>query len=225
MHKKSAIYLLLLGGTLMSFIGVCMRLIEPADGFQILFYRSISRGSCAGRIECVRRRVRLLSLVKSLDLYDWIIGLVLSLAFTTYMFAMLHTSVASTLFILTSTPFTATLIGWKWIDEKSHPITWLVMVSASFGVALMITEGVESNRSFGNFIAPLSRLSFALMLVFARRSGKMDVLGATFAGGVFAMLIWFVMALAFGKGLNIGQFDIGINLLWRHFSSDWGLRL
>lgn len=173
----------------------------------------------------MRRRVRLLSLVKSLDLYDLIIGLALSLAFTTYVFAMLHTSGASTLFILTSTSFIATLIGWLWIGEKSHPITRLVMASASFGVALMIKEGVDSNRSFGNFIALFSGLSFALTLVFARRSGKVDVLGGTFASGVFAMLIGFVMALAFGKGLNIGQFDIGKSLLWRHFSSDWGLRL
>ena len=225
MHKKSAIYLILLGGTLMSFIGVCMRLIEAADGFQILFYRSISLSLVVGLIGCLRRRVGPLSFVKSLDWYDLIMGLALSLAFTTYVFAMLHTSVASTLFILTSTPFMAALIGWLWIGEKPHSMTWLIMVSASFGVALMITEEVDLNRNFGNLMALLSGLSFALTLVFARRSGKVDVLGGTFTSGVFAMLIGFVMALAFGKGLNIGQFDIGKSLLWRHFLSDWGLRL
>ena len=41
MKKISAVYLTLLGATCMSFVGLLIRLIDNADGFQILFYRSL----------------------------------------------------------------------------------------------------------------------------------------------------------------------------------------
>jgi len=40
MSKKNAVMLILLGGTFMSFVGLYMRLLTDANGFQILFYRS-----------------------------------------------------------------------------------------------------------------------------------------------------------------------------------------
>jgi len=42
MSKKNAVMLILLGGTFMSFVGLYMRLVTDANGFQILFYRSLS---------------------------------------------------------------------------------------------------------------------------------------------------------------------------------------
>ena len=41
MTKFSAVNLTLAGAICMSFVGLLIRLIESADGFQILFYRSI----------------------------------------------------------------------------------------------------------------------------------------------------------------------------------------
>ena len=111
MQKQSAMYLILLGGTCMSFIGLCMRLVEAADGFQILFYRSISLSLMVGLICCLRRRTGPVDFVKSLDRTDMVMGAALAIAFTTYVFAMLYTSVASTLFILTSSPFMAAILG------------------------------------------------------------------------------------------------------------------
>ena len=223
MEKQSAMYLILFGGTCMSIIGVCMRLIEAADGFQILLYRSISLSLMVGFICCLRRRSWPWAFLKSLDRTDIIMGLALSIAFATYVFSMLYTSVAATLFILTSTPFMAALIGWLWIGEKPHPMTWLVMVAASFGVAIMISEGIELDRTFGNVMALISALAFAVMLVLARRSGKEDVLGGTFIGGGFALLIGFVMSVISGSGLIISGSDLGFSLFMGAFGIGIGI--
>ena len=223
MQKQTAIYLILLGGTCMSFIGLCMRLIEAADGFQILFYRSISLSLIVGLICCLRRWTGPVTFVKSLDRTDMVMGAALAIAFATYVFAMIHTSVASTLFILTSTPFMAAVLGWVWIGEKPHPMTWVVMVAASIGVAIMISEGVALDRNFGNIMALISALSFSVMLVLARRSGKNDVLGGTFAGGVFAGVVGLVMSIVFGTGLSVSGFDMGICLFMGAFSIGIGI--
>ena len=42
MSRAQATALILFGATFMSFVGLLMRLIDSADGFQILAYRSIS---------------------------------------------------------------------------------------------------------------------------------------------------------------------------------------
>jgi len=50
MSKKNAVMLILLGGTFMSFVGLYMRLLTDANGFQILFYRSLSLCAIVGLV-------------------------------------------------------------------------------------------------------------------------------------------------------------------------------
>ena len=46
-------------------------------------------------------------------------GICFSLAFLRYVFSMLNTSIASTLFLLSMSPIFAGCIGWFWINEKT----------------------------------------------------------------------------------------------------------
>lgn len=207
----------------MSFVGLIMRLIDSADGFQILFYRSISLSAVIMIVACLKRGSSPLGFLKWLDRYDLAMGMALSLAFATYIFAMLMTSVASTLFILTASPFLAALIAWMWIGEKPKPITWLAMCAASLGVGLMIGDGLTTGRTGGNLIAILSALMFALMLVIARRSRKSDVLGGTFMGGVFACVLAVVCAFTLGDGLTVEPRDIALALFMGAFTIGIGI--
>jgi drug/metabolite transporter (DMT)-like permease len=223
MQKQSAMLLVLLGGTCMSFVGLCMRLVEAADGSQILMYRSVSLCGIVALVCCLRRRISIGHFLSGLDRHDVAVGAMLSIAFATYVFSMLFTSVASTLFILTVAPFMAAIIGWVWINEKPHPVTWLAMNGAIIGVGLMIGDGIEMGRTLGNLLALLSALCFAIMLVLARRSGKQDVLGGTFLGGAFALLIGFVASLVTGIGLEVTFRDLGVILFMGAFTIGIGI--
>ena len=57
MTKPQATAIILLGATFMSFVGLLMRLIDSADGFQILAYRSISLAAMVLLVACLRRRI------------------------------------------------------------------------------------------------------------------------------------------------------------------------
>ena len=223
MQKQSAMLLVLLGGSCMSFVGLCMRLIDAADGFQILMYRSLSLCAIVALVCCLRRRVGFGQFLGRLDGHDILMGASLSIAFATYVFSMLFTSVASTLFIITIAPFMAAIIGWVWINEKPHPVTWLAMLAAIFGVGIMIGDGIEMGRTLGNLLALISALCFAIMLVLARRSGKQDVLGGTFLGGFFALIIGFIASLITGIGLEVSPHDLGIILFMGAFTIGIGI--
>ena len=80
----------------MSFVGLLMRLLDDATGFQILFYRSLSLTLMVLLVVCLRRRISPGKFIKMIDRHDLWVGGWLALAFATYIFSMLHTSVAST---------------------------------------------------------------------------------------------------------------------------------
>ena len=225
MLKKHAVLLILTGGTFMSFVGLYMRLLSHADGFQILFYRSLSLCFMVGLVCCLRRKVTPFNFLKSIDRNDFVIGIVLSLAFASYVFAMLYTTVASTLLILSATPFMAATIGWLWINERPRPITWLAMAFAIAGIYFMVKSGYQLGNSIGNLLALLSGFWFALMLVMARRSRKDDILGGTFIGGVICVVIGASMAFLIGTGLRVLTLDLVIILGMGAFGIGIGIAL
>jgi drug/metabolite transporter (DMT)-like permease len=217
--------LILMGAVGMSLAALFVRLIDQADGFQILTYRSIALASVIALMACLRRRTNPLAFVRSLDRADWSMGAVLSLAFTTYVFALLNTSVASALFILASAPLIAAILAWAWLGERPKPMVWLTIALAGVGIAVMAGEGIALGRTTGNLFAFSSAAFFAIMLVIARRSGKDDVLGGTFLGGVLSCTIAALCALTIGDGLSVSQYDLLICLVMGAFTIGVGIGL
>ena len=209
----------------MSFVGLYMRLLSQADGFQILFFRSLSLCLIVLMVCCLRRKVTPLMFLKSIDKNDFLIGSSLSLAFVCYVFAMLYTTVASTLLILSATPFIAAIIGWLWINERPRSITWIAMAFATVGIYFMVRSGYQLGNSFGNLLALLSGFWFALMLVMARHVRKNDILGGTFVGGAICIFIGAIMALIFGTGLKVTTQDLLIILGMGAFGIGIGITL
>lgn len=212
MSATTARLMILLGGTCMSFVGLVLRLIEDADGFQILFYRSIGLSAVLVAIICLRRAVTPLRLIGQIDRHDLAMGLMLSLAFATYVFSMLYTSVGATLFLLTVAPFLTALLAWFVLGERVRLAGWLTMIAALVGVGLMMGTGVSEGRLIGNFLAIVSAGLFAVMLVIARHSGKSDVMGGTLMGGCFAILLAGLAAYIVGSGLAVSTRDLGLSL-------------
>lgn len=225
MSRNRAMLLIVTGASFMSFVGLLMRLLETTDGMLILFYRSITLAGMVACVACLRRRQSPLTFLRSLDGTDAMMGVALAIAFATYVFSMLLTSVASALLLLTLSPFFAAVLGWVWIGERPHRLTWPAMGFALVGVALMIGDGFAYGRTTGNIVALVSSLSFAVMLVLARRSGRSDVLGGTFLGGVGCILAGAVASLGFGSGLGISGHDLAITLFMGAFTIGIGIAL
>jgi DME family drug/metabolite transporter len=225
MQKSHAVTLILLGAVGMSFAALFVRLVDQADGFQILAYRSITLATMVAFMACLRRKFGLLRFLRSLDRADWIIGFVLSLAFASYVFALLNTSVASALFILAAAPLIAAILAWIWLNERPRPLVWLTIAGAAIGISLMAGEGVALGKSLGNFYALCSAALFALMLVLARRSGKSDVLGGTFLAGILSCALGTLCAMTIGNGLAVSTYDLGITLFMGAFTIGVGIGL
>lgn len=225
MTKRNATFIILLGGFFMSFVGLMMKMIIDASGFQILFFRSMSLSLVVIIFACIITKSNPKTFMKRLDRFDLLMGIFLSLAFATYVFSMLYTSVASTLFILGITPFLAAIIAWYYLKEKPKIIVWITMIVATTGVFLMVSDGMVFGKTFGNILAFFSALLFAMTLVVARYSKKENVLGGTFLGGAFACLIGLIASLLLNHGLLISSYDMSLSLFMGAFTIGLGITL
>ncbi len=216
-HSK-AVIIVLFGGLCISFAALFVRLIDTADGFQILAYRGIGQFLVITLAACLIRRVTpaqfFTSVVTSLGGCGLWMGLAMGLSYCFYVFALLNTSVASTLFIQSSAPIFTALLSWIFLGEKPAKRTVVAIGGAVLGVGIMVWSGADLGRGLGNFYAILAAFFFAVMLVISRGSGRSDVLGGNLLGAVFAS-IWMVgAALVFSKGgLAVSGYDFVIMFL------------
>lgn len=225
MSRSVAISLVLTGGVLMGMVGLILRLMESADGFQILFYRSFALAAMVMLVACLRRKISVRKFLTSFDRWDVCVGFLLGFAFSFYVYALLNTNIASALFILSSAPVFAAILAWIFIGEKPGIVTYTALALAVVGVGLMVKDGFDTGGILGNIYALVSAFCFASMLVVIRYTRKEDALGGTFLGGIFASGLNAVVAIGIGSGLAISSWDLGLSLLMGAFTIGLGIAL
>ncbi|MDA9230081.1 DMT family transporter [Amylibacter sp.] len=223
MSPKYATILILSGALCMSFAALFVKLIQNADGFQILFYRGFPQCMMVMIVACFIRRISLVEFFKSIDKTDLILGFTMCIAFSFYIFALLNTSVASALFILSISPVFAALLSWRIIGEIPTKTTWIAILFAMVGVTVMVGADLTRGQLIGNLFAMISAFSFALMLVFARKSKKSDVLTGNFLGAGFAIFMAIILSYSYGDGLIVSTQDMLLSFALGAFTIGIGI--
>ena len=113
----------------------------------------------------------------------------LAIGFTCWIFAMTHTTIANALFVLSAAPFLAAIFARLFIGESVQPATWLFMLLASLGVAVMVGEGAAIGTLAGNLFALGAATGFAAFSVTLRKGKAVDMTPAVCWAGIWAGLI------------------------------------
>ena len=209
----------------MSFNGVLIRVLESANGFQVLFYRSIGLSIFVLFFIGLKRKTSITGVFKTVDLWDIAVGMCLGFAFSSYVFSIFYTTVAYTLFILSSTPLIAAFFSWLVLNEKPSSVVALAMLLSLLGVIIMVKTGISIGSGWAQCLALISAGSFAAMLVITRRSYKSDVLTGTFLGGVFSGAFGFFSSIFFVNGLSVSFYDLSIMILMGALAIGLGITL
>lgn len=222
--------------------GILLRHIEAADGWQILFYRSISFSLLLLLTVVVRRRGESLAAFRAIGRWGLGVALCLGGAFIAYVFALLWTTVAEAVLILAVAPFVAALLGRLLLGEAVATGTWLAMAAAATGVAIMLfaggdgeaaVEGADSAsgtlRILGVIMALLACLGYAFSIVCLRAGRHGDMMPATCLAGAFALLIsaffaappWPISNHDLVLALLLGAGQIGLQYLLITLAARW----
>ena len=110
----------------MSIGGIGVRLVESADAWQILFYRSLALIATLLVVVSYRNRGGLLNTFRAAGPPAVVAGLSLSIAFCGFIFSLGYTTVANTLFVLAASPFLAAVLGLLVLGEavRRAPPGW-----------------------------------------------------------------------------------------------------
>jgi drug/metabolite transporter (DMT)-like permease len=108
-------------------------------------------------------------------------------ASATFIVALNHTSVAHVLVIQAITPIFAGLFAFWTLREPLSAWTWAAMALAALGVGVMV--GIpHGGNALGELMALLSPLSFAVVIVLARRHREISMTPATALAQVMLVL-------------------------------------
>ena len=99
------------------------------------------------------------------------------------------------------------------------------MIGAVLGVGLMVSDGIELGRTTGNVYAIISSISFAIMLVFARKNTQVDPLGGTFMAGIISAVAGLILSYIFGTGIDVSSYDLYLTLFMGAFTIGLGIAL
>lgn len=201
--------LLLAGGACLSTGGLVLRAIESADGWQIIFFRSLAFIVTLLAYLALRYRGRVIEAFRTIGWPGLIVALSLGVSFACYVFAILLTTVANAVFTLAVGPFMAAGLGWLVLRERIRASTWLAMAAAAIGVGLMFGDGLLTGRILGNLVALAVPSLFAVTVVVLRRHKDVDMVPATCLAGLVSLLI----SAAMMDGVAISGRDLGLSLL------------
>ena len=190
----TGVTLVLVAGLMLSLSGVTLRHIESASGWQILFYRSLTFFVVVTLYLVFRYRTRVVRAFVTTGRPGLVVAVSLGLGSACYLFALLLTTVANALFIISSAPFVTAVLGWIVLRERVRPLTWFTMTIALAGIAIMFVNGIQSGRLLGNIVALGPAVSFAIMLVTLRRAADRDMIPAICLAGFVGAALGFTMA-------------------------------
>lgn len=219
------VVLVLFAGAFWSSMGVGIRLIEAANVWQILLYRSVSLALFLFAIIAWRSGLRPLARIRKAGLAGAIGGAGLVVAFSGGIYAIQTTSVANAMFLFASSPFLAAFLGWVMLREPVRRATWIAMLVGVAGVAVMVANGISAGRMAGNLSALLAAGGFAVFAI-ALRWGKLeDMLPAVFLAGLFATLTAALACWIGGYAYTIPANDVAIALALGVFQIGVGLTI
>lgn len=210
-RHRYAVLLMVAGSVVISFGGLIQRNIESADPWQISFYRALGMFAAVALIVSIRFRGRLLKTTFGIGRLGLLGGALAAVAGIAFIQALTHTTVANALFILGAIPFFAALFARLFLGEKLHRTTLITMIGAAIGLGIMVAQGISIGSGFGNAMALITALSFALYAVIVRYKRQTEMLPVMLLSALFIIAI---AAWVKGGDIAVPLKDVLLCLFW-----------
>jgi len=224
LYKIPGPILIFFGAFCLSFGGIIVKSFEGANLWQILFWRQFffTIAVCLYLIFIYKKNF-FNSFYKS-GVPGFFAGLILGFGFAAYVFAMYYTTVANTLFIITTETIFLAFFGYIFLKEKISLITFISILLGMSGVLLILGSSLSiqtSEQFLGNIVAFAMPVSFAVLVIIVRKFPKTDMVPAQATAGIVAALIGYLVA---GK-LSISSHDIFLGFIAGTFQLGFGFVL
>ncbi|MBD1148230.1 DMT family transporter [Pelagibacterales bacterium SAG-MED30] len=211
-------FLVFLGAVSLSFGGLIVKSFEGSTLWQILFWRSFFFIIVISIFLLISYKKTVFSALYKSGIPGLVGGVILSIGFASYVFAMYETTVANANFIIQTQTLFLAIFGYVFLKEKISKLTFTCIVIAVFGILLMLGDSVSPGQMTGNLVAFIMPISFAILILIVRKFPEVDMIPLQLVAGIFATLI----GLAMSPTIIISSNDIFLGFLAGFFQVGFG---
>jgi drug/metabolite transporter (DMT)-like permease len=200
--------------------GLIVRLVGTGPWTTSLWRSVFASVFLAALLSVVRRR-SIIAQWREGGLPVVLVAACMAAASTCFIFSLAYTSVANTLILMSTGPYVVGVLGWIWLGETVAPRTWLTMSVALAGTIVMVSSSYARGTGFGDLLAILMAVSFAVATVLVRRHPEIQMAPAAALATALTGLIALPLAepfaistrdLALLAFFGVGQFGAGFLL-------------
>lgn len=208
-HNRAV--LLMVAVTLMwSTAGVVTRHLDSARSFEITFWRSCFTALSLLFLLPLLRGRAVFANIRHANATFWASGLCWSIMFTAFMLALTLTSVANVLITMSLGPLCTALIARVFIGHRIPVRTWLAIVAAGSGIAIMYGMQVSGESLLGSGVALCVPIAGAVNWTLTQNSHAqghdVDLVPAVFIGAVLSSVATYALA----HPLQASTHDLGL---------------
>ena len=190
MKPRTRGYLITLLGVLaLSPDGLLTRIIQ-GDAMTIAFWRGLLYGGVILLFTLARYRSRFLVRLGRFSLHEYAIMVCYGVGNICFIYSITHTTVANTLFMLSTTPIWAAVITWLFLGERLPRRTWFAIAMVIVGIVIITRGSVGSDGAWiGDLVGLFAAGILATQFSIIRAAPTHDILPAMGLGGLFVALV------------------------------------
>ena len=211
-------FLVFLGAVSLSFGGLIVKSFEGSTLWQILFWRSVFFIIVVSIFLIISYKRKIFTALYKSGLPGLIGGIILSIGFASYVFAMYETTVANTNFIIQTQTLFLAIFGYFFLKETISKLTFFCILLAISGIILMLGNSISPGEMTGNLVAFIMPISFAILILIVRKFPEVDMIPLQLVAGIFAMLI----GLLLSPTIIVSSKDIFLGFLAGFFQVGFG---
>ena len=197
LYKVPGYILLLFGGFCLSWGGFIIRSFEEASIWQILLLRSIFFMLALIIFLISTYKKNTIKIIKDAGYPALLGGLVMSLSFIAFVVSMSNTTVANVVFIISTQTMFLAVFGYFYLKEKVSLISFISIVLAMSGIAVMLGDSLTSGSFFGNVVALVIPINFSILVMIIRKNKNLDMVPAIFYSGIFSIIYGLILSESF----------------------------
>ena len=211
-------FLVFLGAVSLSFGGLIVKSFEGSTLWQILFWRSVFFILVISIFLFISYKKTVFSALYKSGLPGLVGGIILSVGFASYVFAMYETTVANANFIIQTQTLFLAIFGYFFLKETISKLTLFCIFLAISGILLMLGTSISPGQMTGNLVAFIMPISFAILILIIRKFPEVDMIPLQLVAGIFAMII----GLLLSPTIMVSPKDIFLGFLAGFFQVGFG---
>ena len=196
---------------------VLIRLVEDAspevDSWTVLFWRGLLYAVGVSFLVFIKYRSKTIKEFQNIGKGGLLIGFFSGISTGTFVFAIVYTSIANALVIISTGPIMIAIVSWFLLKEKSSLITWASMIIVFIGIYIVMSGNFGGDKLVGDLFALATAVMMGFTFTLTRKYKTINMVPVNAIGGVIAAFIAYIMANKIAVPIEVFKYVLAMGTI------------